>query len=288
MEYHHKTATKEQLIRGSMQPRRFRIDKVYWETNETFTHELIPIDGGMKFQFRPGQFNMIYIFGVGEIPISICGDPDNPNRLYHTTRVVGDVTKRKQHLKVGDLLGIRGPFGNGWPVEKAKGRDVVVIAGGIGLAPIRPIIYHLLNHRDDYESITLIYGTRSPDKILYRKELEKWSSRLDMDVSVTVDSAGRTWKGPVGIVTKLIPRIMSDPDNSTAFVCGPEIMMRFTAMELVKRDFAEENIYISMERNHKCGIGFCGHCQLGSYFLCKDGPVFSYDKLKSYLSFKEV
>lgn len=288
MDYAYDTLTEKQFIAGSMQPRRFRIDKVYWETDETFTHELIPIDGGRFFHFHPGQFNMIYMFGVGEIPISICGDPEDSTRLYHTTRVVGAVTKRKQYLKAGDVLGIRGPYGNGWPVDKAIGKDVIVVAGGIGLAPLRPVIYHLLAHRDKYESISLLYGTRSPDRILYRRELEKWSSRLDMDVSVTVDSADKDWKGNVGVVTKLLPRLLADPENSVAFICGPEIMMRFVCMDLFKKNIPEENIYLSMERNHKCGIGFCGHCQLGSYFLCKDGPVFSYDKLKSYLSLKEV
>ncbi len=288
MDLEHNTLTKEQIEANPMLPRRFRIDKVTWETQETFTHELVPIDGADMFRFKPGQFNMIYVFGVGEIAISISGDPDDDSRLYHTTRVVGSVTRRKQNLVEGDILGIRGPFGNHWPVEKAVGKDVVVIAGGIGLAPLRPVIYYLLNHRDQYKRITLLYGTRSPDKILYSRQLKEWGARFDIDVSVTVDSADTDWQGHVGIVTKLIPKAVFDPNNTVAFVCGPEIMMRFTAMDLLKFDMPEDKIYVSMERNHKCGIGFCGHCQLGSYFICKDGPVFTYDKLKSYLSIKEV
>ncbi len=271
-----------------MQLRRFRIDKVSWETDDTFTHELIPLDGGSFFNFQPGQFNMIYLFGVGEIPISISGDPGNSSRLFHTTRVVGSVTSRKKNLQAGDILGIRGPFGNGWPVDKAVGKDVLIVAGGIGLAPLRPVLYHLLDHRDQYERISLLYGTRTPESILYHDELKKWSSRLDLDVRVTVDTADKSWKGHVGVVTRLLPKAMFDPENTAAFICGPEIMMRFAATDLLKLDIPQDNIYISMERNFKCGIGFCGHCQLGSYFICKDGPVFTYDKLKSYLSLKEV
>ncbi len=283
--------TKEitETMTDPMLPRRFKINKVTWETHETFTHELIPIDGDRSFSFKPGQFNMIYMFGVGEIAISISGDPGKPKRLYHTTRVVGTVTERVQNFKAGDILGIRGPFGNGWPVEEAEGKNVLIVAGGIGLAPLRPVIYHLMNNREKYENITLLYGTRSPDKILYFDELKKWISRFDLlNVNVTVDSATNNWRGHVGVVTKLLNRTMIDPENTIAYVCGPEIMMRFIAMDLLKYRMPENQIYLSMERNVKCGLGFCGHCQLGSYFICKDGPVFPLDKIKSYLSLKEV
>lgn len=284
-----KTEGKTDTITDSMKPRRFRINRVKWETDETFTHELIPIDGGPSFIFKPGQFNMIYMFGVGEVAISISGDPQNESRLFHTTRVVGSVTQRIQKLKVGDTLGIRGPYGNGWPIEEATGKDVLIIAGGIGLAPLRPVLYHMLNHRDQYGHITLLYGTRTPDKILYYDELKKWISRFDLlDLRVTVDSAADNWRGNVGMVTTLLPNAMFDPENTAAFICGPEIMMRFVAMDLKKLKVPEKQIYLSMERNHKCGLGFCGHCQLGSYFICKDGPVFTYDKIKSYLTLKEV
>lgn len=272
-----------------MKPRRFKINKVTWETHETFTHELIPIDGDHSFTFMPGQFNMIYLYGVGEIAISISGDPANQSRLYHTTRVVGSVTEREQHLRPGDILGIRGPFGNGWPVDKAIGKDVIIVAGGIGLAPLRPVIYHMLKHRDQFGHITLLYGTRSPDKILYYDQLKEWISRFDLlDVSVTVDSADNNWRGHVGVVTKLLSKLSFDAENTMAFVCGPEIMMRYISVDLMKYEVPENQIFLSMERNLKCGLGFCGHCQLGSYFICKDGPVFSYDKIKSYLSLKEV
>ncbi|HKJ33635.1 MAG TPA: FAD/NAD(P)-binding protein [Balneolales bacterium] len=289
MDYDNDIMTQTEPITDSMQPRRFRINNVSWETPETFTHELIPIDKGPSFTFLPGQFNMIYLYGVGEIPISISGDPDNTSRLFHTTRVVGSVTQRIQHLKPGDTLGIRGPYGNGWPVEKAEGKDVLIIAGGIGLAPLRPVLYHILHNRDQFGHVTLLYGTRSPDKILYFEELKEWISRFDLlDVRVTVDSASGNWRGHVGVVTKLLPKAMFEPDNTAAFVCGPEIMMRFVAMDLKKHKVPEHQVYLSMERNFKCGLGFCGHCQLGSYFICKDGPVFAYDKIKSYLSLKEV
>jgi NAD(P)H-flavin reductase len=289
MDYETDIMAKTETIPDPMQPRRFRINNVTWETEETFTQELIPIDSGPTFTFKPGQFNMIYMYGVGEIPISISGDPENSSRLFHTTRVVGSVTQRLQHLKPSDTLGIRGPFGKGWPVGDVTGKDILIIAGGIGLAPLRPVVYHLLSHRDQYGHITLLYGTRSPDKILYYEQLKNWISHFDLlDVKVTVDHASGNWRGHVGVVTRLLSKAMFEPENTAAFVCGPEIMMRFVAMDLKKNKVPENQVYLSMERNFKCGLGFCGHCQLGSYFICKDGPVFTYDKIKSYLSLKEV
>lgn len=271
-----------------MTPYLYKINKVQKDTHDTFTLNLIPANGKVIEKFAPGQFNMLYVFGVGEVPISISGNPYHPEILIHTTRMVGSVTKAMNALKTGDVIGVRGPFGSHWPIEKAYGDDVVIVAGGIGLAPLRPILYRVLTNRAKYGKVVLLYGTRTPEDILYRSEIEKLRAQLDLDIHVTVDRATGNWKGNVGVVTKLIQRAPFDPYNTTAFVCGPEIMMRFTVRELANRGVKFEDIYVSMERNMKCAIGFCGHCQYGPKFICKDGPVFSFDKLKYYFDKREI
>jgi NAD(P)H-flavin reductase len=264
----------------------FAIRRRVRETADTFSLELKP--PGDEFSFEPGQFNMLYVHGVGEVPISISGDPANSKKLVHTTRAVGAVTMAMSKLKKGETLGIRGPYGHGWPVEAALGSDVVIVAGGIGLAPLRPVIYHVLRHRDRYGRVVLLYGSRTPEDILYRHELEKWRSRFDFEMHLTVDRATGNWRGNVGVVTHLIHRSPFDPLDCVAMICGPEIMMRFTMLELVKRGVTEDRIYISMERNMKCGIGLCGHCQLGPTFICKDGPVYRFDKIKPLFTKREM
>lgn len=256
------------------------------ETDDTFSLEL-DVEHRQAFRFAPGQFNMLYVYGVGEVPISISGDPQNSSVLVHTTREVGTVTRIMRRLKAGDMLGVRGPFGTAWPVKEAEGRDVVLIAGGIGLAPLRPVIYHVLAHRDRFERVVVLYGARTPEDLLFRSEIERWSSRLDVDVHVTVDRATRSWYGNVGVITTLIPRAPFDPRNALAMVCGPEVMMRFTAHELQGRGLGLEQIYVSMERNMKCGIGLCGHCQHGPNFVCKDGPVFRYSRINELFGIRE-
>lgn len=225
---------------------------------------------------------------MGEVPISISGDPTQTHRLVHTTRAVGTVTKAMCRLKPGEMLGVRGPFGSHWPVAEAAGKDVVLVAGGIGLAPLRPVFYQLLAQRDQYGKIVLLYGTRTPADILYRRQLEQWRGRFDMGVSVTVDHAPGPWRGDVGVVTRLVAKAPFDPLDTVAMVCGPEVMMRFAVMELLKRDIGEENIFVSMERNMKCAIGSCGHCQFGPTFICKDGPVLRYDRIKPWFGKWEI
>jgi NAD(P)H-flavin reductase len=266
----------------------YRVKRILNETHDTFTLNLEPVNGGNEFRFRAGQFNMLYVFGTGEIPISISGDPSRPEQLVHTTRSVGTVTKAMRELKRGDVLGVRGPYGSHWPLESLGGKDVVFIAGGIGLAPLRSAMYHVLADREKYGKVVLLYGTRTPIDILYRKELEKWKSRFDLDVYVTVDRAIGAWRGYVGVVTALVSRAPYDPRNTIALVCGPEVMMRFSILELEKRGVKEENIFVSMERNMKCGIGFCGHCQMGPAFICKDGPVFRYDTVHKLIEIREI
>lgn len=271
-----------------MLPTPYRIQRVRHEIRETFTLELEPEDGSAIPPFASGQFNMLYVFGVGEIPISISGDPAHPRPLIHTTRAVGTVSRAMQELKRGDMLGVRGPFGSHWPIEQAVGKDVVIAAGGIGLAPLRSIMYQLIARREQFGRVILLYGARTPEDLLYRRELEYWRGRLDLDVLVTVDRASGDWRGSVGVVTKLIPRAPFDPGKTMAFVCGPEIMMRFTAAGLLAQGVAAEQISISMERNMKCAVGFCGHCQYRPYFVCRDGPVFSYSQVQHLLTKEEI
>ena len=271
-----------------MFPRPYRVHRVTKETSDTFTLELLPEAGHAGFAFAAGQFNMLYVCGIGEVPISISGDPGVPQALVHTTRAVGAVTKGMEELKKGDSIGIRGPFGTNWPVAAAEGNDVVFVAGGIGLAPLRPALYQVLANRERYGRVVLLYGARTPEDILYRKQLKEWRADLGLEVHVSVDRATRDWRGNVGVVTTLIPRVPFDPYHTVAMVCGPEVMIRYTVMELERRGVAQESIHVSLERNMKCGIGFCGHCQHGPNFVCKDGPVFPFSKVRDLMTQREV
>lgn len=254
---------------------------------QTYTLE-IESEGAVPDAFEAGQFNMLTAFGVGEVPISVSSDPAAPHRMLHTIRAVGPVSVALTRLRPGDALGLRGPFGTAWPLQTAHGRDVVVVAGGLGLAPLRPALYRLLAERERYGKVVLLYGTRSPDDILFRRELESWRRRLDFEVEVTVDHAIANWHGHVGVVTTLISYADFDPLHAIAFVCGPEVMMRFTLAELRDAGIDEESIYLSMERNMKCALGWCGHCQFGPFFVCRDGPVFRYDRVRAMLGTKEI
>jgi len=271
-----------------MIPIPYRIQTVQRETDDTFTLTLTAASSEQIAPFQAGQFNMLYIFGVGEVPISISGDPSTPEKLVHTTRAVGTVTQAMQKLKPGNVIGIRGPFGSHWPLEEARGNDVVVIAGGIGLAPLRPVLYTLVKYRERFGKVVLLYGSRTPEDILFRRELEKWRQRFDMEVYITVDRATGNWRGNVGVVTKLIPRAPFDPYSCVAMVCGPEIMMYYSVLSLRDQGVPTESIYISMERNMKCAIGFCGHCQYGPAFICKDGPVFRFDQVEHLFNKREI
>lgn len=243
---------------------------------------------GGECPFAPGQFNMMGAFGNGEVPISVSGGTGRKNQVIHTIRNVGLATEALVNLKKGDQLGLRGPYGRGWPMEKLEGKDLVFVAGGLGLAPLRPAIVHALTHRKKYGQIYLLYGTREPSQILFRSELNRWIKRKDIHVEITVDRGDREWKGHVGVVTPLLERVVVDGDYAHALICGPEIMMRFVAVELEARGVEPQHIWLSMERNMKCAVGFCGHCQYGPTFICKDGPVYSLDQLDVWLTRKGV
>lgn len=236
-----------------------------------------------QFRFTAGQFNMVYLFGVGEAAISIVSDPDEPTFLDHTIRAVGRVTKAIADLQSGDTLGIRGPFGQGWPLDEARGRNVVIVTGGLGCAPVMGAIDYILRRRRDYGSIKIVHGVKTPKDLLYRERFEAWGHFPDTEVLLTSGQSDKAWHYHVGVVTELFERVTIDPTNSLVLMCGPEIMMRLGVPILMKQGIPATAIYLSLERHMECGIGLCGHCQMGPYFLCKDGPVMRYDRVAQWL-----
>jgi NAD(P)H-flavin reductase len=271
-----------------MVPVPFRVSRRVQETPDTWTLELAPGARGGLPAFAPGQFAMLYAFGAGEVPISVSGRLAPGDPLMHTIRTAGTVTRALCALEEGQTIGVRGPFGSSWPLREAEGRDVIVVAGGLGLAPLRSAVYELLANRERFRKVTILYGGRAPAELLYRAELEHWRGRLDTQVEVTVDRAPAGWRGRVGVVPNLIARAELDPAEAIALVCGPEVMMRFTAAALIDRGLAPEQIFLSLERNMRCAIGLCGHCQLQHLFICRDGPVFALDAVHRLLHVREL
>jgi NAD(P)H-flavin reductase len=273
--------------RGPMVPEPFAVTARRQETSDTWTLELASsADAGLAF--APGQFTMLSAFGNGEVPISISGDPEAGGPLVHTVRAVGLATAAICRAEPGAVLGVRGPFGRPWPVQELQaGADVLVVAGGIGLAPLRPAILALLARRERYGRLLLLYGGRSPSQLLYTGELEQWAAR-GLEVALTVDSAGPEWIGHVGVVPRLVYRAGFDPAGAVALLCGPEVMMRFAAAALAQAGVGPERVYASMERNMQCGIGHCGHCQLGPTLICRDGPVYRWSELERWLAIREL
>jgi NAD(P)H-flavin reductase len=243
------------------------------EFRETQKHE--------AYRFAAGQFNMLYIPGVGEVPISVSSAPYETGPIAHTIRAVGMVTRAVERLKAGDTLGLRGPYGAGWPIPACHGRDVLLVVGGLGLAPLRPVIRTLLARRGDFGRVTLLYGTRRPADLLYSREYESWREQ-GLELLITVDRAETDWHGNVGVVPVLLNRIDFDLQQTLLFTCGPEIMMRFVIIEALHRGLPADQIYLSIELNMQCAVGMCGRCQLGPWFVCKDGPVFAYPKIARF------
>ncbi len=271
---------------GPMVPAPFTLMSKRQDTADTWTLELQP-RAGLPFSFAPGQFTMISAFGTGEVPISISGDPDDAGPLVHTVRAVGLATQAICRARPGEVLGVRGPFGRAWPVADIEGADVLVVAGGIGLAPLRPAILALLARRERYGRLLLLYGGRSPEQLLFAAEREQWRGR-GLQVAVTVDSAGPEWLGHVGVVPQLVRRARFDAARAVALLCGPEVMMRFTVATLAHSGVGNDRIYASLERNMQCGIGYCGHCQLGPTLVCRDGPVYRWSELERWLAIREL
>ena len=234
-----------------------------------------------QFQFRPGQFNMLYVPGIGEAAISISGNPEKQGPLAHTIREAGNVTQALAQMGPQAAIGLRGPFGTGWPIDECEGNDVILVAGGIGMAPLRPVVYTMLADRHRFGNITLLMGARTPDGLLYPDEWSTWKSQID--VQQTVDRAEGHWQGHVGVVTSLLERMdIPRPQNTILMTCGPEVMMRYTIRGALSRDVPKTSCWLSMERNMNCAVGFCGHCQLGPDFVCKDGPVLRYDRVAPF------
>jgi anaerobic sulfite reductase subunit B len=272
--------------RGAMVPLPYRVRTSLRETADTWTLELAALDEAVVA--RPGQFTMLHAFGVGEVPISTSGSPSEDGTLVHTIRAVGAVTRALVAHEPGEVLGVRGPFGTTWPLEEAAGGDLVVVAGGIGLAPLRPAVLHALAHRADYRSVCVLMGARSPAELLYADVLQDWRARFDLEVLVAVDTALAGWHGRVGFVAGLVPGAPFDPDRATALVCGPELMMTTSARALLDRGVPRERIHVSLERNMQCGVGHCGHCQLGPMLICRDGPVFRLGEVERLMEVPEL
>lgn len=247
---------------------------------------LEPLDKKQPCAFAPGQFFMFYVFGHGEVPISVSGDAATADTISFTVKNVGSVTAAISRLGKGDVVGLRGPFGRGWPMKEAKGRDVVLMAGGLGSAPLRPAVLHLLASPQDYGRVSFLYGARSPSTFLFERNLEDWAEKIN--VIRVVDIPEDNWGGAVGHVTDILEDIDIAPDNTIAMACGPDVMMRASAGALMVRGVATRNIYLSLERNMKCAVVHCGRCQYGPFFTCKDGPVFSFDAIERLQRIKEV
>lgn len=267
-------------------PQPWRICEVRRDTADVFSWELEPLQG-QRADFLPGQFNMLYHFGHGEVAVSISGATAQ-GRLVHTIRAVGAVTRQLQALQSGATIGLRGPFGRGWPLAELRGHDVVIVAGGLGIAPLKPLVEWLLAHRSDYGRLYILYGARRPEDLLYANERQVWQGHPDVVVRVTVDNGGGNWRGEVGAVTHLLDSCELDPARTLAVVCGPEVMMRFTVLSLQQAGLPAQAIYLSMERHMQCAVGYCGHCFYGPQFVCRDGPVFRFDRLHGGLAVSEL
>ncbi|MCA9269511.1 MAG: FAD/NAD(P)-binding protein [Planctomycetales bacterium] len=253
----------------------------------TYDLELETPDVAAAYRFAPGQFNMLYLPGFGEAAISISSSPSQPQAVSHTVRHVGNVTGALARMNVGDSLLLRGPFGSAWPVEACTGCDVVIACGGVGLAPLRPVIYHIIEHRPNYGRVHLLYGARTPKDLLYTSEYDAWRD-AGVEVDVTVDLGDHHWQGHIGVVPMLFYRLRLDDARTRVLTCGPEIMMRFAIFEALARKIPAHHVYLSMERKMSCAMGLCGQCQLGPSFVCKDGPVFTYEQMQPYLHLEDL
>ncbi len=272
-------------------PRTVVIRRVHHDFPGVTTYAMQPLDADDWADYRAeaGQFNMLHLPGAGEAAISLSELPQlGDGFLWHTIRAAGNVTRGIAGLRVGDTLGVRGPFGSSWPLHACRQRDVLIVAGGIGLAPLRPAISLLLHERQRFGAMHLLYGARSPDSLLYASQFEQWEER-GMAVHVTVDRSRPGWRGHVGVVPLLLERLRGfAPDNTVVFCCGPEVMMRYTIKAALGRGIPISRIWVSLERNMQCAVGLCGHCQLGPEFVCKDGPVFRYDRVARWLGIEAL
>ncbi|MBK1735996.1 Ni/Fe hydrogenase subunit gamma [Halorhodospira abdelmalekii] len=287
-----------------MAPVPWRIEAVTAEVadGEVFTWSLSPLESQGEPLPQPGQFNMLYLFGIGEAAISVSGIPGRDGTgcatlssppplaggVVHTIRAVGSVTRAMQALSAGTVIGLRGPFGSCWPVAAAEGRDLILVAGGIGLAPLRPVLHEIAARRRSFGRVLLCYGARSPRDLIFRSELERWEEECEIELRIAVDRGTAAWSGHVGVVTELLDRGGFSGRNALAMICGPEIMMDYSVQALRRRGVPKEAIFVSMERSMRCAVGFCGHCQIGADFVCRDGPVFPYPRMEPAFRIQEL
>jgi len=251
--------------------------------SETPTIKTIRIEPKEPITFKTGQFVELTIPGIGEAPFTPSSRPAMKDIMEITIMNVGKVTEKIHELKKGDMVGVRGPFGKGYPMDRFKGKEILVVGGGCGFAPIRSLMYEFFDRSGEFKKLFFRGGCKTPQEFLYRGEIEgDWAKRKDLDLKLTVDKGDSGWKGNVGVVTTILDGIDMDYKSGVALVCGPPVMMKFSTKKLIEMGFKEENIYLSMEKNMSCGIGKCGHCRIGTYYVCKDGPVFTYDKIKNF------
>lgn len=248
----------------------------------TFSMRFLDAEMRRRYRFDLGQFNMVYAYGVGEVPISIVSDPEEPERLEHTIRLAGRVTTAILRWRVGDVVGLRGPYGIGWPMTAARGRHVVIVTGGLGCVPVVGVIEYIFRRREYYGDLHILHGVKTSRDLLYRERFETWRKAPRTRVYLTSDQPDRAWHDRIGVVTELFDELAVEP-SAVAFICGPEVMMRHAVRALRSKGIGERAIYLSLERHMECGIGLCGHCQIGPFFGCKDGPVFQYAEIKHWL-----
>jgi len=247
------------------------------ETERLFT---LTLDSGRSLGHTPGQFVEVSLFGIGEGPISISSPPADDNSFELGVRAAGNLTRAMHKLAAGDTLGIRGPFGNGFPVETLMGKDLLFVAGGIGLVPLRSLIKYSLTHRDAFGRVIILFGSRAPKERLFTDELADWSSRTDVEFLETVDRGDESWKGNVGVITTLFKKISIDPRRTAALIVGPPVMYKYALLEVQAKEVPKQNIWLSLERRMKCGLGKCGHCQINNYYVCQEGPVFTFAQIE--------
>ncbi|MGE5674745.1 MAG: FAD/NAD(P)-binding protein [Mycobacterium leprae] len=270
-------------MRRELEPMAARIEQIERQTYDTLTYRLSFEDQALRerYTFQPGQFNEIGLLGIGEAPISISSWHGQRGTFDHTIRNVGTVTNAMAQLKEGDRVWVRGPYGRGWPVEQLQGKKILLVAGGIGLAPLRPLIMEVMERPQAYAGLEILYGARTVEDHLFTREYDTWRSAPKIEFRIAVDKGPATFAGRVGVVTTLFDEMTSHPADTVVVTCGPEIMMKFVVKGLLARGFRPDQIFVSLERRMECGVAQCGHCQIGPLYVCKDGPVFSYKEIKS-------
>ncbi len=273
----------EMIAQNAYRPWPARITSITELTENEKLFELRLVDERVReaFSHTPGQFVELSVFGVGEVPISITSSPTKHGFVELCIRRAGAVTSKLHSMQCGDIVGLRGPFGRGFPVDTLRGNDILIVAGGLGIAPVRSLINYIHDERADFGKVTIVYGSRTPRDIMFRSQFEMWRHRTDFDLHLTVDHGDDTWDGPVGVVTEPMKALDINPDNTYGAVCGPPVMYRFVVAEMRNKNISYDHIYLDFERRMKCGMGKCGHCQIGHQYVCVDGPVFNYWEAKN-------